>query len=288
MMVHSGVAFASERVVHEILDSTAFNVAMFAMGWAATRSWTRWGLKGNDPRLSKAWLKALAAAPRALWSPLAAPISCSGDSAECLKAAATSSTPCETCNDDACQPPSLSDGRPVLPSNDNQSDDASTLLAGVASLLKRRIIAIDMSEQRPWRRSTCFHNKEQMDMSIEDYLAHVHWYFECSSPCLVLAMIYLDRAVSGGKLAISADTCHRVYLASLLVALKFHDDDYTPYPNTSYARMGRVDVDELNAMEKQLCKSLDWNLYVKPEEYVRYRNIITHEVTTTAPTISTA
>jgi len=123
-------------------------------------------------------------------------------------------------------------------------------------------------------------------MSIEDYLAHIHWYFECSSPCLVLAIIYFDRAVSGGKLTLSVDTYHRTYLACLLVALKFHDDDYIPYPNTSYARMARVSVDDLNAMEKQLCKSLDWNLYVEPEEYLRYRNIITDEVTNKAPTVS--
>merc|ERR1719326_2485025 len=66
-MVHSGLAFADETGgVFDLLDSTAFNVAMFAMGWAATRRWT---VKGNEPAFGLNWFKAFAGIPLALLPP---------------------------------------------------------------------------------------------------------------------------------------------------------------------------------------------------------------------------
>lgn len=237
---------------------------MFAMGWAATR----W-MKGSEQAFGLNWLKVMSAAPLALLPP-------AGDRAAAKLAALT-------VDSDICATTEAPLATPLLSPRDEDTDFAP-LVAGLSSLLTRRLASAEMSVLPPWRRS-CFHKKEDFDMHLNDYVAHIQWFFECSSPCLVLAMIYLDRAVSGGaKLPLSAETGHRLFLTCLVAAVKFHDDDWTPYPNAFYANVGQVSVEDMNAMEKQFCKSIDWHFNVGPDEYSQYRDLIE----AAAPTASAA
>lgn len=265
-MVRTGAAFqwsscmyAPERgVFRDLLDSTAFNVAMFAMGWAATRL----SMKGNEQLFGLHWFKAIAASPFGLL-----PSARVGNFSKGVKA-----SPAINADQQECIGGASLEMEP-LPVENSESD--TLLWAGLSTLLASRAGMAESEELPPWRRS-CFHSKESLDMSLSDYIAHIHWFFECSSPCLVIALIYIDRAISGtSKLALNAETCHRLFATSLLAAVKFHDDDYTPYPNAYYADMAHVGVKELNAMEKQFCKSIDWHFYVRPEEYAFYHGLIT-------------
>jgi len=305
-MVHSGVAFAPELVsslsdisCHDFLDSTAFNVAMFAMGWIATR-WAKG--KGNEPLLGLHWmkaakgkgnepllglLKAMATIPYSLLPPRL-PSAAAADKAAALKAAALEgdcAIPVSPyCADEAAAKATASEGDCAMavppveaPLLAPENEDADMLLVGLSSLLSRRIASADASDLPPWRRS-CFHEKwSSSEMKLSDYMSHTHWFFECSSPCLVVALIYLDRAISrDAKLALCAETCQRLFLTSLLAALKFHDDDWnmSQGSNAFYANIGDVAVEDLNAMEKQFCKSIDWHFYVRPEEYLHYYDLI--------------
>jgi hypothetical protein len=279
-MVHSGVAFAPERgVVHDILDSAAFNVAMFAMGWVATR----YSMKFNEQLLRLQWIKALTVAPLALIPHSPTSKSRGGQSGTCCKASepaafASECTPTPTSE----MPVDVLLETPLL-APENGESHVEMLLAGLSSILISRINTTIAPDLPPWRKG-CFHSRESEEMSLSDYMAHIHWFFECSSPCLILALIYLDRALSrGSKITLNAETCHRLFLTSLLVALKFHDDDWAPYTNAFYADIGNVRTEELNCMERQFCNLIDWQFFVGPEEYIRYNDLIT-----AAATISSA
>lgn len=241
---------------------------MFAMGWAATRWTKRCAIKGQDPSLCLHWFKALAAAPLALLPPIA-PSQCH-DREVAVKDSPP--TPDSIGTPVPCVPDECME-MPLLPP---ASEDA-VILTGLSSLLRQRIRATEselVTEMPPWRRS-CFHSKGGEQMSITDYVCHIHWFFECSTPCLLLAMIYLDRLLAkGSKIILNSETFHRLFLASLLAALKFHDDDWLPYPNAFYAEVGGLDADELNVMEKQFCNLIDWHFHVRPEEYIYYRDLI--------------
>lgn len=255
-MVHGGLAFAEDTAVLDILDSTAFNVAMFALGWAATRR-----MKSTEASCVLHWLKAFKTTP-------AEPKLCDhpallSDGVDVAKKAVS----LESLSEDAGR---LEEA--VLFSPDEE--DSSSLLAGLTSLLASRASHVADTESPPWRRS-CFHSRGCADMHVGEYLDHIHWFFECSSPCLVLALVYLDRALSrNAKLEFTSETCHGLVLSSLVMALKFHDEDYEAYPNKFYAEIGKVCAEDFNIMEKQFCKLLDWNFYVGVEEYSRYRSDI--------------
>jgi len=253
VMVHSGVAYAQDRFVHEIIESSAFNVAMFAMGWAATRM-----MKGSD-LLGVNWMKVIAAVPLALRAPTRPGV-----------VAVKTAPPVAGAN--ACTAVEPPMGSLLL---SPEQEDAAPLLAGLCSLLAWRISSADAGSLPPWHTRSCFHSKLAIDSHLEEYLAHLDWFFECSSPCLVIALIYFDRVLaSGSKITLSVDTCHRLFLTSLVVATKFHDDDYTPYPNAFYADVGGVSVEEMNAMEKSFCKSIDWHFYVEPKEFLQYQELL--------------
>jgi hypothetical protein len=259
-MVHSGVAFAPGVEVNDLLDSTAFNVAMFAMGWAVTR----W-MKSTDLPRRLQWCKAFTSSPRAVISLCAAKRSMSISTHEAAS---------DTLDAALVSEPEIA-SRFLSPDSDNVKD----LLVGLGALLTRRMSNAPVSDTPPWRRS-CFQSKQSSDMSFSDYVAHVYWSCECSSPCLVLALIYLDRAVArDAKVVFNSDTCHRLFLASLVAALKFHDDDYVPYPNPHYADVGFVSVEDMNVMEKQFCKSIGWRFHIGTEEYSHYHSLLVHSST---------
>lgn len=133
----------------------------------------------------------------------------------------------------------------------------------------------------PWRR-TCFHDDGADDgMPLRDYLSRLHWNFGCSTSCYVLALVYIDRiGARNARMKLNHFTCHRLLLTSLVLALKFHDDDYPPYANAFYAKTGGLGVGELNRMEREFCKTLDWNFNVRPDEFDHYEALLYSAVTT--------
>jgi hypothetical protein len=85
----------------------------------------------------------------------------------------------------------------------------------------------------------------------------------------VIALVYVDRiGNSDPDTAINKLAFQQLLLACMVVAVKFHDDNYCC--NEHYASVGCVQPSELVALERQLVHALDWKLYVGLSEYERY------------------
>lgn len=87
-------------------------------------------------------------------------------------------------------------------------------------------------------------------------------------------MVYVDKVVakSAGRLVLSPLNVHRLLLASLLVAVKAYSDEF--YNNSYFASVGGVSTTEMNALERLLLKTLDFDLVVRQEEF----HFIQHEL----------
>lgn len=121
------------------------------------------------------------------------------------------------------------------------------------------------------QRVTRFHATRAPQLSIRDYLRRIDTFFQCSSECFVLSLIYIDRIVKlHPEFTISSLNIHRLLVTSVMLAAKYFDDVY--YSNAYYAKVGGVKTAELNSLEALFLRLLDWRLYVKPEEYEQYRN----------------
>jgi Cyclin len=119
--------------------------------------------------------------------------------------------------------------------------------------------------------NTIFHTAKPPNISIKQYLKRLEQYMKCSIEAYIIALIYLDRLTTRNKEIVLNIYCiHRLFLVSLVVALKFFDDKY--YKNAYYSKVGGIPNAELNELEVSFLVCLDFNLFVSTEEYENYYN----------------
>jgi hypothetical protein len=122
-------------------------------------------------------------------------------------------------------------------------------------------------------RLTCFHSKFAPNISIGDFLLRLRKFFRCTAECHVLSLIYVDRLLKIHKdFALSNLTCHRLIIASTVLAAKFHDDKF--YSNKQYAKVSGVSLMEMNRLELNFLQLIDWKLNVPQEEYDIYLDLV--------------
>jgi len=124
------------------------------------------------------------------------------------------------------------------------------------------------SDQEP----SPFRVDREPELGIRDYLMQIRKGVRCSKECFVLALIYIDRLVGRcPQTDISNLTVHRLLIASILAASKFLDDKGCDNPD--YAKVGGLTIGELNTLEMEFAKRLDWKFHVKQHEYEWYREL---------------
>jgi len=143
---------------------------------------------------------------------------------------------------------------------------AEQVVHGLAKLLKHMAnLRANEGEE-----SKCsFQSVKMPKISLSAYASRIHKYFNCSDECFVLCMAYIDRIVKcHSDIQVTDLTCHRLLLTSTMVAAKFHDDQYGS--NEYFAKVGGIAVAEMNALEAEFLKLLDWKLYVGAADYEWY------------------
>eukprot|EP01062_Namystynia_karyoxenos_P035974 TRINITY_DN2624_c0_g1_i1.p1 TRINITY_DN2624_c0_g1~~TRINITY_DN2624_c0_g1_i1.p1 ORF type:complete len:339 (+),score=91.32 TRINITY_DN2624_c0_g1_i1:90-1106(+) len=91
--------------------------------------------------------------------------------------------------------------------------------------------------------------------------------------CFVRMVIYVDRLLealgtgNGDALPLTLRNAHRMVLASFVVACKLNDDKHLT--NERYAQLGKVSLQDMNRLEKEVLVTLDWHLEVDPDEEFR-------------------
>jgi len=87
----------------------------------------------------------------------------------------------------------------------------------------------------------------------------------------VLALSYIERACRlHPDIEVSDLTYHRLSLTSILLAMKFIDDEEdVHYNNAFFAKAGGLTPAELGQLELQLLSALGWRLQGEPKEYRR-------------------
>mmetsp|Transcript_90899 Transcript_90899/g.294123 ORF Transcript_90899/g.294123 Transcript_90899/m.294123 type:complete len:205 (+) Transcript_90899:245-859(+) len=118
--------------------------------------------------------------------------------------------------------------------------------------------------------ATVFDSSTIPPITISKYLMRLSATFRCSDATFIAALIIVDRLLEydGGRLPLTMRNVHRVFLASLVVAVKYHED--LVYSNSHYAKAGGVHLREVNRLERVLLVALDFDLRVEPEQFRLY------------------
>ncbi len=90
-----------------------------------------------------------------------------------------------------------------------------------------------------------------------------------TSPCcLIAALIYIQRIQRRRpNLRLSSRTLQRLFLVAAMISAKYLED--LAYFNSYWSIIGRVGLQELNALELDFLLAIDFDLVIRPEDYTR-------------------
>ncbi|CAO3597862.1 unnamed protein product [Absidia cylindrospora] len=89
---------------------------------------------------------------------------------------------------------------------------------------------------------------------------------------LIMALMYVQRfrkSLPAGYKA-EPEAAHRIFVASLLVASKYSEDNHLSTKQVVRATGDVWSIKEITQMELALLRFLQWNLYIHPDEMVDF------------------
>lgn len=140
--------------------------------------------------------------------------------------------------------------------------DAVTLVQLTVAALQQRC-AVQRHLEASYQ--TQFHSSRTPSISMWDYVRRIAKYSGCSPECFIIALLLMDRYTAATAVPLTFRNVHRLTITSVMVSAKLRDDIY--YSNAYYASIGGVQPPELNALELELLKTIQWVTWVEPEIY---------------------
>lgn len=146
------------------------------------------------------------------------------------------------------------------------SFDTEKLINVVSMILKQLILKND---KMPPKHVTLFHSQTPPDISIRSYMLRFYQHAGCTNECFIVLLLYLDLIHSSDKnYYICSINAHRLIATALVLALKYTQDNF--HTNRYYARVAGVPLSELNALEFEFFRKVNYSIGVKPETICGY------------------
>ncbi|KAI9257430.1 cyclin-domain-containing protein [Sporodiniella umbellata] len=136
--------------------------------------------------------------------------------------------------------------------------DIDYLTHMIADMLTRLISHNDLIPLTP-NNLTRFHSRSPPNISLGDYLRRIVKYTSVEKSCLLILLIYIDRVCDRHpQFTVSSLTAHRFLITAVTVSSKALSDSYCT--NSHYAKVGGISTQEINALELEFLRLIDWHL----------------------------
>ena len=112
-------------------------------------------------------------------------------------------------------------------------------------------------------------------IKIEDYLIRLVKYSRMEISTLILTFIYIKRFINKENYIIAFNNIFRLIISCSILAIKFNENK--TFKNTFYAKIGGLEVEDLNNLEYNLFSRLDFNLRVLDNEFYDMISLIYKE-----------
>ena len=106
-------------------------------------------------------------------------------------------------------------------------------------------------------------------MKFETFIEKIVYILDFDDNLLILSLMVLDKFLTS-KIILSESNVHKVFFTCLMETHKFFDDN--TFTNKDYAKMCGVSVDELLKMEIYFLESINFNLFIKDDDFIKYKN----------------
>ena len=115
-----------------------------------------------------------------------------------------------------------------------------------------------------------FINKTIPSITIKDYLFRLIKYSQINTSTIIMILIYIDKICNSNHFLLTYYNIHKLILASLVMAIKYNEDQY--YSMEFYSKLGGVTVEKLKIMESTFLLLIQYNLFIKDIVYEQYYN----------------
>ena len=163
--------------------------------------------------------------------------------------------------------PQTSESSPCFQNTNNTIEEPDRiLLLSISQLLEE---TIKKNKRKKFKiLNDCFFSKMIPKISIYDYLFRIVKYTKINISTLILSIASITSLMKKTKNALSYYNIHKLLIASCLLNSKFHED-YT-YSSKFYAKVGGISYKELNILEIEFYKKIDYSLLVSEDMFNNY------------------
>jgi len=117
-----------------------------------------------------------------------------------------------------------------------------------------------------------FSSKTIPGIPIDYYIERIKKYSGLEDSTLVLTLIYCDKICGLNNFLIQPHNIHRLFISCCLLAIKFNEDCF--YTNEYYAKVGGIDLKEMNYLERSCIELLNFDLFIDDDLYKKYLNYL--------------
>ena len=111
-------------------------------------------------------------------------------------------------------------------------------------------------------------------IEIETYTVRLQRYSRVDDSAMLLGLVYMDLISKKESIRITKTNVHRMFLVCSMVASKWLMDIF--YDNAWWAKIGGVNLHDLNRMELRVLYALDWNASVRIETFDKKKEAVEH------------
>ena len=114
-----------------------------------------------------------------------------------------------------------------------------------------------------------FSAKKAPNISIEDYLIRIQKYTNLERNTLITSLIFIDRLCKISNLTLTYYNIHRILFTSVLISIKYNEDNF--FDNKYYSEIAGVKAKELNLLEYNFTKMINFRFFVSDEIFEKYK-----------------
>ena len=105
-------------------------------------------------------------------------------------------------------------------------------------------------------------------ITINDYLHRLVKYTQAESSTLIAMLIYIDRLCELNNFIVNSYNVYKILFSSLIIAIKYNEDEF--YDNKFYAKVGGLNLIEMNNLEINYLSLIDFKLYISEKVFDTY------------------
>ena len=142
----------------------------------------------------------------------------------------------------------------------------------IANILTKILETNNSKKKISKKKKNAFYSETIPKISIFDYIKRINKYTFIEINTMILSLIYIDRICLVENFELNYYNIHKIIFASILIAIKFNEDDI--YSNNYFSQVAGVSLKELNLMEKQILVLLEFKLYVDDNDFEKYKKYL--------------